>query len=276
MPHFLLVRAQMEGPLKVSELLFHFLRLLLPRARVLHNALGPHSMKVTTCVTSLSRLMYRGTEVGIFMSTPRQNFMCTPRRKGLEGAATSYSVRTVCHPVRTDQQHPARGGANSTTASLPCSADVSNFRFSLLYIPDRGPFYAMQSFTFPIMPNSPEVSSILYVPIKCQVSSRYPSYFCNWPQNVDKILLQNVDIFTIVTSSKVNRSRQWKVLVVQVQPLKQQYWLCKQVGGQWPRKKGGETNWNKLNLVLGQTGHETCWEMPNWLSYHGKSQTALL
>ena len=41
-----------------------------------------------------------------------------------------------------------------------------------------------------------------------QVSSRYPSYFCNWPQNVDKILLQNVDIFTVVTSSKANRSQQ--------------------------------------------------------------------
>ena len=124
-----------------------------------------------------------------------------------------------------------------------------------------------------------------------QVSSRYPSYFCNWPQNVDKILLQNVDIFAAVTSSKANRSQQWKVLVVQVHPWNSNIDFASRWGGKLcsrtPKfsqaslllltlQTGGETNWNKMKLVLRQTGHETCWEMPNWLSYHGKSQTALL
>ena len=138
---------------------------------MLHNALGPHSMNVTTCVTSLSRLMYRGTEVGIFMSRPRQNFMCTPRRKGLEGAATSYSFHT-------DQQHPACGGANSSTASFPCSADVSNFRSFLLY-QIRIPSMPCKASLFPPCQTVERYHvSFRYPSGIRQVSSRYPSYFC--------------------------------------------------------------------------------------------------
>ena len=106
-----------------------------------------------------------------------------------------------------------------------------------------------------------------------------------------QILLQNVDVFAVVTSSKANRSQQWKVLVVQVHPWNSNIDSASRWAGKLcsrtPKisqaslllltlQTGGETNWNKMKLVLRQTGHETCWEMPNWLSYHGKSQTALL
>ena len=154
----------------------------------------------------------------------------------------------------------------------------------------------MQGFTFPTMPNSREVSCILQVSIRYQAGIEQVSIILLHltklePQNVDKILLQNVDVFAVVTSSKASRSQQWKVLVVQVHPWNSNIDSASRWAGKLcsrtPKisqaslllltlQTGGETNWNKMKLVLRQTGHETCWEMPNWLSYHGKSQAALL
>ena len=102
-----------------------------------------------------------------------------------------------------------------------------------------------------------------------------------------QILLQNVDVFTVVTSSKANRSQQWKVLVVQVHPWNRNIDFASRWGGKlcsrtpkfsqaslllltlqrwWDKLKqtetGAETNWPR-NVLRDAKLTQLPWEVPN-------------